>query len=161
MASKQERLLSLRRLFLQETDENHYITMEEIARRLKADRRTIEQDISALEQAGLDIEKKPRPKLSYAVLSREFTLEEIKLLLDCVQVSKFLSEKKTEELTKKLCGLCSRYEAEQLKGQVHRNHVKSGNEGIYDAVHDTVHEMAKDEARHGKAFEGLLNRYFK
>lgn len=31
----------------------------------------------------------------------------------------------------------------------------------YDAVHDTVHEMAKDEARHGKAFEGLLNRYFK
>ena len=30
----------------------------------------------------------------------------------------------------------------------------------YDAVHDTVHEMAKDEARHGKAFEGLLNRYF-
>ncbi len=30
-----------------------------------------------------------------------------------------------------------------------------------DAIHDTVHEMAKDEARHGKAFEGLLNRYFK
>ena len=30
----------------------------------------------------------------------------------------------------------------------------------YDAVHDTVHEMAKDEARHGKAFEGLLKRYF-
>lgn len=29
-----------------------------------------------------------------------------------------------------------------------------------DAIHDTVHEMAKDEARHGKAFEGLLNRYF-
>ena len=31
----------------------------------------------------------------------------------------------------------------------------------YDAVHDTVHEMCKDEARHGKAFQGLLNRYFK
>lgn len=30
-----------------------------------------------------------------------------------------------------------------------------------DAIHDTVHEMARDEARHGKAFEGLLNRYFK
>lgn len=144
MASKQERLLNLRRLFLQETDENHYITMEEIARRLKADRRTIEQDISALEQAGLDIEKKPRPKLSYAVLSRDFTLEEIKLLLDCVQVSKFLSEKKTEELTKKLCGLCSRYEAEQLKGQVHRNHVKSGNEGIYRYI-DMIHRAIADK----------------
>ena len=31
----------------------------------------------------------------------------------------------------------------------------------YDAIHDTVHEMCKDEARHGCAFEGLLNRYFK
>ena len=143
MASKQERLLQLRCLFLTETDENHYITMEELSRRLQADRRTIEQDISALEQAGLDIEKKPRPKLSYAVLSRDFTLEEIKLLLDCVQVSKFLSEKKTEELTKKLCGLCSKYEAEQLKGQVHRNHVKSGNEGIYryiDMIHRAIAE---------------------
>ena len=31
----------------------------------------------------------------------------------------------------------------------------------YDAIHDTVHEMAKDEARHGKGFDGLLKRYFK
>ena len=38
---------------------------------------------------------------------------------------------------------------------------KRAKELGYDAVHDTVHEMAKDEARHGKAFEGLLNRYFK
>ena len=84
----------MQELLLAETDENHYITMEEIARRLQADRRTIEQDIDTLIQAGMDIEKKPRPKLSYAVLSRDFTLEEIKLLLDCVQVSKFLSERK-------------------------------------------------------------------
>ena len=38
---------------------------------------------------------------------------------------------------------------------------KRAKELGYDAVHDTVHEMCKDEARHGKAFEGLLNRYFK
>ena len=78
MANKKERLLFLRELLLAETDENHYITMEEIARRLQADRRTIEQDIDTLIQSGIDIEKKPRPKLSYAVLSRDFTLEEIK-----------------------------------------------------------------------------------
>ena len=77
MVNKKERLLFLRELLLAETDENHYITMEEIARRLQADRRTIEQDIDTLIQAGMDIEKKPRPKLSYAVLSRDFTLEEI------------------------------------------------------------------------------------
>ena len=137
MASKSERLLLLQHLFLTETDENHYITMEEIARRLQADRRTIEQDIDTLIQSGMDIEKKPRPKLSYAVLSRDFTLEEIKLLLDCVQVSKFLSGKKTEELTKKLCGLCSKHEAAQLSGQVLRNHIKSGNEGVYRHI-DTI-----------------------
>ncbi|MBE6880279.1 MAG: NADH peroxidase [Ruminococcaceae bacterium] len=38
---------------------------------------------------------------------------------------------------------------------------KRAKELNLDAIHDTVHEMAKDEARHGKAFEGLLNRYFK
>lgn len=37
---------------------------------------------------------------------------------------------------------------------------RAKEEGL-DAIHDTVHEMARDEARHGKAFEGLLNRYFK
>lgn len=143
MASKQERLLLLRRLFLEETDENHYIKMEDIEKRLQADRRTIEQDIDNLIQSGMDIEKKPRPKLAYAVLSRDFTLEEIKLLLDCVQVSKFLSEKKTEELTKKLCALFSRHEAAQLSGQVHRNHIKSGNEGVYlyiDMIHRAIAE---------------------
>ena len=38
---------------------------------------------------------------------------------------------------------------------------KMAKEQGLDAIHDTVHEMARDEARHGKAFEGLLNRYFK
>ncbi|MBP3272288.1 MAG: NADH peroxidase [Ruminococcus sp.] len=38
---------------------------------------------------------------------------------------------------------------------------KKAKELGYDAVHDTVHEMAKDEARHGRAFKGLLDRYFK
>ena len=38
---------------------------------------------------------------------------------------------------------------------------KRAKELGYDAIHDTVHEMAKDEARHGKAFQGLYNRYFK
>ena len=141
MAYAQNRILELLKIFLEETDENHYITMEELARRLQADRRTIEQDIFSLQQADFDIVKKPRPKLSFALLSRKFTLEEIKLLLDCVQVSKFLSEKKTEELTKKLYSLCSHYEAAQLNGQVHRNRIKSGNESIYrhiDMIHTAI-----------------------
>ena len=38
---------------------------------------------------------------------------------------------------------------------------KCAKKNNLDAIHDTVHEMARDEARHGKAFEGLYNRYFK
>lgn len=59
---------------------------------------------------------------------------------------------------------------ENLKARVNAEHgatqgkldlAKMAKENNLDAIHDTVHEMAKDEARHGKAFEGLLNRYFK
>ena len=54
-----------------------------------------------------------------------------------------------------------------LCSEIYRNCTKDvktngfTKENNLDAIHDTVHEMAKDEARHGKAFEGLLNRYFK
>ncbi|MGI5887839.1 MAG: NADH peroxidase [Oscillospiraceae bacterium] len=57
--------------------------------------------------------------------------------------------------------LKARVEAEQGATQGKLDLAKLAKELGYDAVHDTVHEMAKDEARHGKAFLGLLNRYFK
>lgn len=56
--------------------------------------------------------------------------------------------------------LQARVEAEQGATQGKLDLAKLAKELGYDAVHDTVHEMAKDEARHGKAFLGLLNRYF-
>ena len=94
MVNKKERLLFLLELLLEETDENHYITMEEIARRLQADRRTIEQDIDTLIQAGMDIEKKPRPKLSYAVLSRDFTLGKLNCYLTVCKYRSFFPKRK-------------------------------------------------------------------
>ena len=54
--------------------------------------------------------------------------------------------------------LCSEMYRNSTKDVKTNGFVKENN---LDAIHDTVHEMAKDEARHGKAFEGLLNRYFK
>ena len=53
-----------------------------------------------------------------------------------------------------------RVEAENGATQGKTDLAKKAKELGLDAIHDTVHEMARDEARHGKAFEGLLNRYF-
>lgn len=53
-----------------------------------------------------------------------------------------------------------RVAAEHGATQGKKDLAKMAKEQNLDAIHDTVHEMAKDEARHGKAFEGLLNRYF-
>ena len=57
--------------------------------------------------------------------------------------------------------LTKRVAAEHGATQGKLDLAKRAKELNLDAIHDTVHEMAKDEARHGKAFEGLLNRYFK
>ena len=57
--------------------------------------------------------------------------------------------------------LTKRVAAEHGATQGKLDLAKKAKEANLDAIHDTVHEMAKDEARHGKAFEGLLNRYFK
>jgi len=54
-----------------------------------------------------------------------------------------------------------RVEAENGACMGKKDLAKMAKDQNLDAIHDTVHEMAKDEARHGKAFEGLLNRYFK
>lgn len=57
--------------------------------------------------------------------------------------------------------LTKRVNAEHGATQGKLDLAKKAKDNNLDAIHDTVHEMAKDEARHGKAFEGLLNRYFK
>lgn len=77
---------------------------------------------------------------TYKLQSRAFELSEIKLLIDCMQSSKFLSEKRTDELIEKLQKLCSNYEAEQLRRQVTvANRVKNQNLVIYNNV-DTIHK---------------------
>ena len=148
-SGQKRRIIALREILLDRTDENNYITMAEIlkeltAEGLEADKRTINEDIETLIDIGDDIVRdEERKAMSYAVLSREFELQELKLLLDCVQVSKFLSKEKTDKLTEKLYKLCSRHERKQLQGQVYRNHVKNDNELIYifiDAIHTAIAE---------------------
>jgi len=140
------KMLFLAKIFSEETDDRHYLTMPEIISRLSgfgvnADRKTLYTDFEELRHFGMDIisEKEGRNTFYY-LASREFELPELKLLVDSVQSAKFITDKKSNDLIKKLETLVSRYEAKQLQRQVViSGRVKSMNESIYYNV-DKLHE---------------------
>lgn len=139
--------------FLLETDEDHPITMEDILARLSAlgvdaERKSIYTDMQALRMYGMDIElKKLGRSAAYYLKSRLFEPAELKTLVDSVQAAKFLSEKKSFKLIKKLASLSSRHEAELLNRQIYvQNRDKSQNETIFHSV-DTIHSAIADNVQ--------------
>lgn len=141
------RLLYVKKILEQMTDEQHPMNTTEILKALKSygiesERKTLYSDIEALQAFGVDIISGPSKKDGYYVGSREFELPELKLLVDSVQSSKFITSKKSLELIKKIEGLCNRYDAKQLNGQVYvKNRIKTMNESIYynvDVIHNAI-----------------------
>lgn len=137
--------------FLLETDAEHPITMDDILVRLRAnavdaERKSIYSDIEALRSYGMDITlRKQGRSAAYYLNSRTFETAELKLLVDSVQAAKFLSEKKSLNLIKKLATLSSRHEAELLGRQLYvLNRDKSQNETIYYAVDAIQTAIAED-----------------
>lgn len=133
--------------FLEKTDEAHVLSMQEILKTLEmhgilAERKSIYDDIETLRVYGLDIIYRKEPPSGYYLASRNFELPELKLLVDVVQSSKFITERKSAELIKKLEGLTSHYEAQQLQRQVFvANRIKTMNESIYynvDKIHGAI-----------------------
>ena len=138
------KLLYLADMLREETDENHVLSMPAIISRLEArgvsaERKSIYSDMDALEAYGMDI---LRSKAGYALAHRTFELPELKLLVDAVQSSRFLSVNKSRALIKKIESLCSHYEAQDLQRQVYvAGRVKSMNESVYyniDALHEAI-----------------------
>ena len=130
---------------LKNSDENHHVTVaqliDELERRgISAERKSIYADIEALQDFGLDIVQGGKGKSSgYYIAGRDFELPELKLLVDSVQSSKFITRKKTMDLIKKIEQLASRHEAQQLRRQVYVTHrLKTTNEAIYYNV-DEIH----------------------
>lgn len=130
------RILYLCRIMYEETDEQHCLTAGEIIDKLEGygitvARKALYEDIEALKVFGIDILSSGRNS-GYYVCSREFELPELKLLADAVCSSRFLTEKKSNELLGKLTKLSSRYDAKQLRRTVYvSDRVKSMNERIY------------------------------
>ena len=104
------------------------------------DRKTVYSDIAALQDYGVDIVSMPGKNGGYYIASRNFELPELKLLIDAVLSSKFLTEKKSRELIEKLCKECSVYDSQLMRRDVLvSGRVKSMNETIYYNV-DTIQE---------------------
>ncbi len=132
------------------TDEKHGITMAEIISKLAeneiyAERKSIGNDIKALKNAGVDISDwREGNHHKYFLLSREFELAEIKLLVDAVLVSKFISKEKTKELVKKLETLVSKNQAKELNRQVYiANRPKTDLETVINNI-DYIYSAMTD-----------------
>ncbi|MCR5092923.1 MAG: WYL domain-containing protein [Lachnospiraceae bacterium] len=147
------KLYYLSRIMLEKTDDDHAITLSEIQKYLEAydvtaNRKSLYDDMEALRVLGIDvIGNKEGRNYTYHVGKKQFDLAELKLLVDAIQSSKFITEKKSNELIKKITSLASDYEAEQLKRQVVvQGRIKSMNESVYyiiDYIHSAISQNKK------------------
>ncbi|MBQ8803889.1 MAG: WYL domain-containing protein [Tyzzerella sp.] len=144
--NQKKKLLAVMQILLQKTDEKHMMTALDIRSALKsvygidAERKSIYADVEALMDMGIDIVQSRGRAPGYYVASRDFELPELKLLVDAVQASKFITSNKSEKLIKKLEGLTSTYEAQQLQRQVFIcDRPKTENEMIFYSV-DDIHK---------------------
>lgn len=131
------KILYIARILTEQSDEEHPVNTDEIIRQLKqhgitAECKSIYSDIEALIRFGLDIVCKRGRNGGYYLLSRPFEMAELRLLVDAVYSSRFITQRKSAQLAGKLGGLASRYQAEQLGRDVYvPNRIRTMNESIY------------------------------
>ncbi len=148
------KLYYLAKIMLEKTDDEHYLSMSEILEELEkkgvqAERKSIYRDFDVLTEAmGIEIVKVPDGSyFYYHVGSKQFELPELKLLVDAVQSSKFITERKSANLIKKITEFASVYESQELKRQVHvQGRIKTMNESIFYNV-DEIHKAIEKDSR--------------
>ena len=149
---QKQKLLYLQKIMLEKTDENHGLTINEIKDELesygiKAERKSLYDDIEILQSFGLDICTVRTNTVKYYIGNRDFQIPELKLLVDAIQSSKFITRKKSLELIEKLGHLVSENDGSQLRREVYvTNRVKTVNEHIYynvDKIHNAISENKK------------------
>ena len=160
MAKGKMKMLHLIRIFSQETDDEHALTLQEIIAKLAAvnitaDRKTLYTDFEDLRQFGFDIIAQQRDRTTYYHLGeRDFELPELKLLVDSVQAAKFITTRKSRELIRKLERYASVYQAAQFNRQVYiAGRVKAMNESIYyniDRLHNAINAGVQIRFQYGQ-----------
>ena len=146
-SNQKTKLLHLARMLLRQTDEDHPLTVAQIIEALarediKAERKSIYDDLEALRLFGLDVQCRKGKTPGWFIGSRDFELPEVKLLMDAVQSSRFITQKKSDALIRKLESLASIHQAGQLQRQVYvSGRIKVMNESIYynvDKLHTAI-----------------------
>ena len=164
-ANQKLKLLYLMRYLLDNTDEDHVVSTNQLidyleTQGISAERKSIYDDMEALRVFGLDVERTENGRNSgYYIASRDFELPELKLLVDSIQSSKFITHKKTAQLIKKIETLASIHEAQLLQRQVYvAGRVKTMNESIYYNV-DKIHAgISKNRKIRFKYFEYTVSK---
>ena len=152
-ADNRIRVLRLYEILRQYTDEEHTLTTNQI-RRILSDRygftihrTTLPRDIEVLRAAGIEVMQERHKALHYYLADRSFSIPELRLLIDAVQSSKFITESKSQALIEKLMSLTSDTSADKLRRTVHvTGKAKSNNEkGYYivDAINEAINTGRK------------------
>ena len=139
--AQKAKLIFLLRILQEKTDANHGITLKEIVNDLSGmdihvERKSLYRDFETLRECGYAVEKyKKGTEFYYCLAEREFTLPELKLMVDAVASSKFITTSQSDKLIKKLEGLCSRYEATELQRSVFlRERPKTVNDRVFENI---------------------------
>ena len=150
---QKQKLLYIMKFFMEKTDDDYGVTVADIIDYLEeygitAERKSIYSDIECLRDFGFDIVKTKVGKISlFSLVSRDFSLEEIKLLIDAVSSSRFITKEKSEVLIGKLTGLVSDAQAEKIRRHLYlADRVKADNKQIYyivDVITDAINEGRK------------------
>ncbi len=147
------RPLYLAKILFEKTDEEHFLTTAQLISILQEEynisshRQTIKADIELLKRFGLEIEEVKSTQNRYNLYGRTFDAPELKLLIDAVESSKFITAAKSKELVEKLSSLTSNHVSPQLTRNVScEGRIKPGNERIYlivDAINDAINANKK------------------
>lgn len=147
------RPLYLAKILYEQTDETHYLTTAQLIQILEKDygikshRQTIKTDIKLLKRFGLEIEEVKSTQNRYNLYDRKFDTPELKLLIDAVESSKFITAGKSRELVDKISSLAGNHVASTLKRNVScEGRIKPGNERVFliiDAINEAINARKK------------------
>ena len=143
------KIFHILRILREETDEEHRIFVPEIIKRLEeigitAERKSIYRDLDTLSTYGFDIS---HDRTGCALLSRDFRLAELKLLVDAVQASRFITGERQAELIEKLTHLTSRHQAKMLNRAVRTEESdRNQNKSILINI-DWIHSAMADNKK--------------
>ena len=146
------KILYILKYLMEESDTNHPISTRTLLEYLEsvgitAERKSVYDDIAALQRFGVMIEHTRENGSGYYIVERNFELPELKLLVDAVQSSKFITKQKSASLIKKLASLTNKHDASTLNRQVYMSgRIKTMNESIYYNV-DMIHTAIIDNVQ--------------